>query len=46
MFRNAGVTVDIATSTQETLDKLNNDRYDIVISDIARGENALKDWSF
>jgi PleD family two-component response regulator len=31
MFRKAGVTVDIATSTQEALDKLDNDHYDIVI---------------
>jgi CheY-like chemotaxis protein len=46
MFRNAGVTVDIATSTQEALDKLDNDHYDIVISDIARGEKALEGLEF
>ncbi|MCP4263556.1 MAG: response regulator [Planctomycetes bacterium] len=40
MFRQLKTEVDIAKSTEEALDKLRKSSYDLVISDIARGENA------
>lgn len=46
MFRQLETEIDIARSTQEALEILKNGRYDIVFSDMARGENAAAGLEF
>ena len=40
MFRQLGAETDIAKSTDEALDMFSNAGYDLVISDMARGDQA------
>ena len=46
MFQHLGARVDIATNTEEALRKLAIDDYDLVVSDIARGDNAAEGLDF
>ena len=46
MFRQLETEIDIARSTQEALDILKNGRYDVVFSDMVRGENAAAGLEF
>jgi CheY-like chemotaxis protein len=46
MFRQLETGIDIARSTQEALEILKNGRYDVVFSDMARGENAKAGLEF
>ncbi|MHC4699688.1 MAG: response regulator [Planctomycetota bacterium] len=46
MFRRLRAEIDIARSTEEALEILKNGRYDLVISDMARGEKATAGLTF
>jgi CheY-like chemotaxis protein len=46
MFRQLNVETDIAKSTEEALEVLENASYDLIISDIARGENSMEGLEF
>ncbi len=46
MFRQLETEIDIARSTQEALDILKSGRYDVIFSDMARGENAAAGLEF
>jgi CheY-like chemotaxis protein len=46
MFRQLETEIDIARSTQEALDILKNGNYDVVFSDMARGENTAAGLEF
>jgi CheY-like chemotaxis protein len=46
MFRQLNAKIDIARSTEEALEFLKKGRYDLVISDMARGDEAKSGLSF
>jgi len=46
MFRQLKTEIDIAKSTEEALEILKNGRYDLVISDMARGDSAISGLDF
>ena len=46
MFRQLRVEIDIAKSTEEALDMLKNSAYDLVISDMKRGEEKTAGMNF
>lgn len=46
MFRQLKAEIDIARSTEEALEMLKNDEYDLVISDMARGSTATAGLDF
>jgi CheY-like chemotaxis protein len=46
MFRQLKAEINLAKSTEEALEILKNGHYDLVLSDIARGENATAGLEF
>ena len=46
MFRQLKADIDIATSTEKALDMLRNGAYDLVLSDMARGDKAMAGLEF
>jgi CheY-like chemotaxis protein len=46
MFRQLETEIDTARNTQEALDILKSGRYDVIFSDMARGENAAAGLEF
>ena len=46
MFKQLGIEIDIATTTEQALTILQNTKYDVIISDIARGDDSQAGLTF